>query len=217
MIPRARKGAVLRALLAGTLLLASCGRESETVTGPHTTSALVEGTPVPRMSIIRVQRGTPTRTPSPTPPPAGGSPTATPTNPAFPTSTPPQTTPTPTPTQTPGATITVHLRAVNWAWQFVSGADAYGKQADGSSNFTFKKGQRYELHVYNGGIPDPAFPVHIFSGNSAMGVSGGTLNFGPDLVQTFIAPAPGSYVFLCNESGCGRGHDSMHGTFTVIP
>lgn len=169
------------------------------------------------MSIIRVQRATPTRTPTSTPVRAP-SPTATPTQPFVPTSTPPANpTPTPTPTRTPSATIIVRLRAVNWAWQFVAGTDAYGRAADGSSNFTFKQGQRYELHVFNGGIPDPAFSVHIFSGNSSIGVSGATVDFGPDIVQTFTAPGPGVYAFLCSESACGRGHDTMHGTLTVVP
>ena len=146
--------------------------------------------------------GTPTPTPTPTP--TSGLPDATPT----PT---PTRTPTPTPTDSPA--IVIRLRAVDWQWDF------YGVpgMADGGPDATLKLGQTYELHVFNGGIPDT--PPHRFSGNSALGISGfGPLEVGgPEYVVTFRPAVVGAFSYICSESTCGVGHDDMQGLITVRP
>jgi len=82
---------------------------------------------------------------------------------------------------------------------------------------TLKLGQTYELHVFNGGIPDT--PPHRFSGNSALGISGfGPLEVGgPEYVVTFRPSVVGAFSYICSESTCGVGHDDMQGLITVLP
>jgi hypothetical protein len=174
-------------------------------------------TPIPRMPIVvGGRRRTPVGTPGVSPQPSGTStptptPTPTPTS-GLPGSTPtPTRTPTPTPTDSP--TIVIRLRAVDWQWDFY---DVPG-MADGGPDATLKLGQTYELHVYNGGIPDT--PPHRFSGNSALGISGfGPLEAGgPDYVVTFRPAVVGAFSYICSESTCGVGHDDMQGLITVLP
>lgn len=175
-----------------------------------------EPTPIPRMPVVvgGRRRGpgatppaaspTPALTPglSPTPTPTPPGPTATPTAPS---------TPTPTPTSAPA--IVIRLRAVDWQWDF------YGVpgQPDGGPDATLRLGQTYELHVYNGGIPDT--PAHRFSGNSALGISGfGPLEVdGPEYVVTFRPAVVGAFSYICSESTCGVGHDNMQGLITIRP
>jgi hypothetical protein len=111
------------------------------------------------------------------------------------------------------ATIVIRLRAVDWQWDF------YGVPGmpDGGPDATLKLGQTYELHVFNGGIPDT--PPHRFSGNSALGISGfGPLEVdGPEYVVTFRPTVVGAFSYICSESTCGVGHDDMQGLITVRP
>jgi heme/copper-type cytochrome/quinol oxidase subunit 2 len=171
----------------------------------------LEETPVPRMPVIvgRRRRGTPTPTatgltpPPPTPTPSSPPSTATPTTPSS--------SPTPTPTAGP---IVIRLRAVDWAWQF----EGVPGVPDGDSNATLYVGQTYEIHVYNGGLPENV--PHIFSGIAALGWSGGPLVVDdPDLVTVIHVTsdmAGTAYPYLCTESSCGVGHDWMTGNI-IIP
>jgi len=174
-----------------------------------------EPTPIPRMPVVVGGRRRPPGATPPvpistlTPTPVSPSPTATPTPPG-PTPTPPST-PTPTPTGAPA--IVIRLRAVDWQWDFY---DVPG-QPDGGPDATLRLGQTYELHVYNGGIPDT--PAHRFSGNSALGISGfGPLEVdGPEYVVTFRPAVVGAFSYICSESTCGVGHDNMQGLITIRP
>ena len=166
-----------------------------------------DSTPIPRMPIVIGSRRRP--------------PAATPSVPAQPTSTPTPTAtgrspvPTPTPTRAPTSApaIVIRLRAVDWQWDF------YGVPGmpDGGPDATLKLGQTYELHVFNGGIPDT--PPHRFSGNSALGISGfGPLEAGgPEYVVTFRPTVVGAFSYICSESTCGVGHDNMQGLITIRP
>jgi hypothetical protein len=164
-------------------------------------------TPIPRMPVVvAARRRTPVGTPGVSPQPSA-TPTPTPTS----TSGLPGPTPTPTPTDSPA--IVIRLRAVDWQWDFY---DVPG-MADGGPDATLKLGQTYELHVFNGGIPDT--PPHRFSGNSALGISGfGPLEAGgPEYVVTFRPSVVGAFSYICSESTCGVGHDGMQGLITVLP
>jgi hypothetical protein len=157
-------------------------------------------TPTPTRTPLR----TSTPGPSLTPTPSGVLPTSTP----FPTG---LSTATPTPTDAPA--IVIRLRAVDWQWDF------YGLpgRPDGGPNATLRLGQKYELHVFNGGIVDT--PPHQFSGNAALGISGfGPLEAGgPEYVVTFRPTVVGAFSYLCTDSTCGVGHDNMTGLITVLP
>ncbi|MEO8431545.1 MAG: hypothetical protein ABI592_08550 [Acidobacteriota bacterium] len=178
-----------------------------------------------------------TNTPPPTstPPSTGGTPTPTPPVPNPPTATPPDiptipvptSTPPPTapppPTSTPGSgqTVAIALRAVNWQWDWVQGPNTTGKDPayPGQNGITLKAGQRYQLKVTNNTFDDGTSgnAVHYFSGISSLGISGAALSIGGSgITQTFTA-AVGDYEFACTESGCGSGHDRMHGVIHVIP
>lgn len=243
----------------------ACDSDSNTVSGSldkgHT-DVVATTEEVPRLDVIRAQRGfrTPGVGPAPTSSPVGGgpAPTNTPFNPPPPTNTPfnsppatntpfipppptstpggipptstppapppPTLTATPIPTQVPpptatpgGSTIPIRLRAVDWQWDFVSGPNiSRDATYPGQNTITLHVGQRYELRVYNGGIPGT--PPHDFSGSAALGISGSPLEAGdPDILRSFVPSATGTYEFNCTDSGCGTGHDRMHAFFKVVP
>ena len=227
----------LVAAIAAIVSLSSCDDRSSP-TSPSSTSAetAVDAVAVvPRAAVIvapGIRRrmtpggggGLPTATPThpsgatPTPThPANGTPLPTPTR----TATPPATTPTPTRTPTSGAAITLKLRGVRWAWQWIQGPGT--TPGNPANSITLKSGQTYTLHITNGDIVDPDYLPHNFSGILEFGVSGGVLDYGaPDLVRTFTAPtvsSPTPYAFSCMEFGCGpvARHEGMLGVIVVIP
>jgi len=244
-------------LVVGALvaLQYACDSDSNTVSSPldkgHS-DVVATSDMVPRLDIVRPQRGmrTPGVGPAPTSTPGGGGPaptntpfnpppaTNTPFVPPPPTSTPggipptntppppppPTLTATPIPTQVPpptatpgGTAIAIRLRAVDWQWDFVSGPNiSHNAAYPGQNTITLHVNQRYDLRVYNGGIPGTA--PHNFSGSAVLGISGGNLEAGdPDILRSFVPTAPGTYEFNCTDSGCGTGHDRMHAYFVVVP
>src|SRR5262249_1811857 len=124
----------------------------------------------------------------------------TPTPPPTPTPTPPAATPTPTPTA-PSAVV-VNLVASNFQWDFDGGGDS----------ITFHVGQPYQLRISrsNG--------IHAFSGISALGCSGASLNQTAVCNFTPTAAQIGTHGFACTVSACGSGHFQMlNGRAIVAP
>jgi len=160
-------------------------------------------------------RATPTQglTPSATIPQTG-TPRATPTRTPSRTPTPSTTaTPTVTPTPTPAPPPFIQLRAIQWQWDFFS----TDLGVDGGNEITLRVGQTYRVMVYNDDLPDVTVE-HYFSGISAIGLSGGPLPQGSTLpIQTITPMVAGDYGYLCTDSSCGVGHDSMVGTIHVVP
>ena len=123
----------------------------------------------------------------------------------------------PSGTPTPGATTLIRLRAVRWAWQWIQGPGT--TPGNPSASITLKTGQTYELHVFNGDIPDDVYLPHWFSGVYGW-IAGSQLPYNaPDYVVTIVAPAPGTYGFSCQEFQCGPTvqHEGMVGSIVVIP
>jgi IPT/TIG domain-containing protein len=63
--------------------------------------------------------------------------------------------------------------------------------------------------------------LHITMANGAHGfflenyVDPQLLTIGKTVTAQFVANTPGTFTYLCTNSGCGIGHGSMFGTFTV--
>jgi heme/copper-type cytochrome/quinol oxidase subunit 2 len=173
-----------------------------------------ETTTPPDFTATPTRTRTPTPTRTHTPLPGTATPTSTPT---------PTRTPTPTATAGPSGPIVIRLRAVYWQWDFVTGPDR--SQTDpypGINTITLKKGQTYEIHIYNDGpVLDPLLPPHNFSGIADLMLSGVVLETGGgESVQTFTPTVTGDFPFLCTFSDCGTGpnqHDAMHGWIRVVP
>jgi len=120
-------------------------------------------------------------------------------------------------TPTPASATVIRLRAVRWAWQWVQGPGA--NPASPSPEITLKTGQTYEIHVFNGDIPDDVYLPHQFSGIFGW-IPGSQLPYNaPDYVVTVVAPAPGTYGFSCLQFQCGptAQHEGMIGSIVVTP
>jgi hypothetical protein len=150
-----------------------------------------------------------------------GSASATPTQAGAPTHTatpgPPTATPTATRTPTPAGPTIIRLRAVRWVWQWIQGPGT--TPGNPAPSITLKSGQTYQLHVFNGDIPDDVYQPHQFSGIFGW-FAGATLPYNaPDYVVTIVAPAPGTYMFSCQQNDCGPTvrHEGMVGSIVVVP
>ncbi len=125
-----------------------------------------------------------------------------------PTSAAPTATPTPTPTSTPPPSIAVDLVATEFQWSFNGGANT----------FTMHVGQAYELRISDGDAPGS--PSHGFGGIPALGLSAQVLTAGdPPFIVSFTPAAnqQGAFVFICDQSSCGIGHDNMIGAIQILP
>ena len=139
--------------------------------------------------------------PTPTATSGSGNPTSTPTP------TPPGGTPTPTPTPTGSSATVVTLVATQFKWSFNGG----------SSSFTMRVGQTYELHISDN---DPVgSPEHGFGGVPGLGIprQSPLTPKAPPVIVTFTPTSGqvGSFGFSCDQSGCGIGHNDMLGVITV--
>ncbi|MEP6995892.1 MAG: hypothetical protein ABI968_15325 [Acidobacteriota bacterium] len=187
--------------------------------GPPPTNTPFNPVPPTNTPFVPAPTNTPFAPPPPTSTPGGIPPTNTPPPPPPPTLTAtPIPTQVPPPTATPGGTaIAVRLRAVNWQWDYVTGPSISRDTAyPGQNTVTLRVGQRYDLRIYNGGIPGTA--PHFFGGSAALGLSGGALEAGdPDILRSFVPTVTGTFEFNCTDSGCGSGHDRMHAFIKVVP
>jgi PKD repeat protein len=103
-------------------------------------------------------------------------------------------TPTPTPTPTAAALTVVNLVASDFQWDFDGSGDS----------FTFHVGRAYQLQTSR-----VSGTQHQFSGISAFGCPGSSLNSTAVCNFTPTAGQIGTQGFSCTNSSCGSGHSGM--------